>query len=256
MLDPTVNPSDTRSMPALSGARREAPAAPLALSAAATESIHGISFVRRLPAHRLAQRWQVRRTSEPGAMLAYRLDRARSRCGSALERAISFRHLHALPVESVPADDTQAVWLVAPFPGSYDGLLSLSGLLSRKPAGQLGPWEAAHAIDHLLSVLQSAREHGTAHGEVRLDEVLVDRGARLRLELCGVESSLRGVQPTVSEELACVARIALELLTGVPGTSSTNAVRVRGRAGRAWTRWLEGVSTLESCVRARELLPK
>lgn len=251
MLDGAMHQSGTRATPAQPGPSREGHAS---IAAPATSPVT-LTLERRLQAHRLAARWLARCPGEPGAMLAYRLQADRPADTAALERALAFAHTHTLPIERTERDAEGRSWLLARFPGSYDGLLTLSALVARRLGGQLGAWETRHAVDHLLSALHDGRERGVAHGPVRPDEVVVDRRSRLRVELFGVESAVRGVDQGVSAELASVSQIALELLTGVPGGSSVEAARLRGPVGRAWRRWFDRAPGCASCAEAREALP-
>lgn len=257
MLDPAVNPSDARTQAAAGGLRRDAASAQApSHHDRAAQMPAGFTLARRLPSHRIAHRWLARRPGDSRPLLVYGLQGAAAEQVNTLGTALSLQTPHALPVEALDAGPSRGLFVVSPFPGSYDGLLSLGALLSRKTAGQFGLWETRHAVDHLLSALEAAREHGAPHGELRPDEVLVDRRARLRVELCGVESALRRVCPPVRIELDSVSRIALELLTGVPGGPPSGAGLPSGKSWRAWRRWFEAVPGLPSCAAARETLPQ
>ena len=138
---------------------------------------------------------------------------------------------------------------------THDFTDDLGALLSRKPGGQFEPCEVRHAIDHLLSALQGAREAGIAHGPVRMDEVLVDRRSRLLVELVGVGAALSGQEPDERDEVRSVVAIAGELLTGVPSPDGTAFRSLRGRTGHRWRAWLRDAPLRTSCAEARDALP-
>lgn len=221
-----------------------------------------LQVIRRLGTHRLAARWLLREAHSHQPLLAHALhlpgspgeqDRASARA----RNAAAFRHPHALSVSRVHADG-DTLWLVSPYPGSYDGLLTLSALLSMKAGGQFEPAETRHAVAQVLGALSAGRSAGCAHGPVRMDEVLVDRHARVLIELFGVEQALIARpddRSTETEELVSVGAMASELLSGVPWRPGGVGLPVRTRRTRAWNAWIEragtaGFATLDAALDA------
>ncbi|MDX2116078.1 MAG: hypothetical protein SFZ24_10750 [Planctomycetota bacterium] len=204
---------------------------------------------RRLDAHRVAERWLVERDDTALAGILYAIDRRRvvgerSAVVRAVHRIARLRGAHILPIDRVELDDSDALWLLGPYPGTYDGLFTLSRLLTMKADGQFSGREAHRAALHMLEGISCAHESGISHGAPRIDEVLVDRCGKIEFELFGIDLALRG--ECVCDEAArradvrAVAGIVYELVTGAPpGNPVLDASELAGRRARSWEPWFE-----------------
>lgn len=168
-------------------------------------------------------------------------DRAESRRYlGAFERLSAVKHPHILAVEQFSFGAAARGWLVTPYPGNQDGLLTLRRLTDLK-GGQLGVFEAERAMVHLLEAVGHAQESGLLHGPMRAEEVLVDRYGSLLVECYGLRLAVSGLEPGPDirrDEIRAVAGIGYSLLTGLEaGESLIVPSRVLKRLERAWDEW-------------------
>lgn len=167
----------------------------------------------------------------------------------ACEAAQAFRHPHTLPIERFGLDDGQ-VWIITPYTGDVDGLVTLGGLLRAK-GGYFAPAEARQAIIQLLEVARDAHDLGLAHGHIALDEVLVDRRGSLLIEHYGLlrAAASPGPNPLAQrDEVRSLVRLGYQILTGlVPDAPVIPAGRVVPLLDPLWDDWFEtGLIALES----------
>lgn len=149
---------------------------------------------------------------------------------------------HTLPILDTVPDAAGWHWVVTPYLGSADGLLSLDHLLAIKelradhdhaheppidsippdaeageeplrlatheehtpppPRGQLALTETEHATRHLLTASRRAHDLGIAHGTVHPHEVLVDKHGSLAVELYAAKQLLDTDNPPTFEAAA------------------------------------------------------
>ncbi len=204
-------------------------------------------LTRPLAAHDLGERWLALHVRQQSSHVVYRFapfaDRAESRRFlQAFERLSEVKSPHLLPVEQVSFDTATRGWLVTPYVGNQDGLMTLSRLLDLK-GGQFGAFEAERAMSQVLEAVGAAHEHGLYHGAVRADETLVDRHGSLHIELYGVRRAMRGANESpdvVRDEVRGVAALGYTLLTGLePGAALIAPTRVVKKLDKAWDEWFD-----------------
>lgn len=205
--------------------------------------IAGLSVRARLAPHRLGPRWLASAGADGRTKVAYLVRAPESSMGASLllrlRRVAVARAPHALPIESIEPDSSgTGFWIVCPYTGSADGLLTLGRLLAEKHEGRMEPDEARRAASQILQSLDHSQMCRLPHGPVAMDEILVDRCGRVVIELPGIEAALQGAEPiNVAGEVRSVARCVFEMLTGVQATSYASALRASGLS-RAWRAWL------------------
>ncbi|MBX3363987.1 MAG: hypothetical protein KF866_04410 [Phycisphaeraceae bacterium] len=224
-------------------------------------------LARPLVSHELAERWLALHVRQQSSHVVYRFapfaDRAESRRFlRAFEKLSEVKSEHLLPAEQVSFDSAFRGWLVTPYTGNQEGLLTLSRLLDLK-GGQMGAFEAERAISQVLDAVGNAQSHGLFHGPVKADEILVDRHGALHIDLYGVRRAIRGQGEGVDlarDEIRGVAVLGYTLLTGLePGPSLIAPSRVARRLDRAWDDWFEEAldpsGGFVTAAQAREALP-
>lgn len=208
---------------------------------------------RQLPDHRAGRRWLARHRADAWPRLVYLLgfpNLAPPAARSTLITLQTARLPHAQAIESCLIEGG-ALWIVSPYPGSYEGLTSLSALLVSRTGGCLGPFEALRAARHVLQALDAGDALSVPHGPVRIDEVLVDTRGSVQVELFGVERCLHALNRAAIEsesrnqrdQVVSVGRLAHELLTGLAPAPVPEDSRTLGRGlGRGLTarqaRWV------------------
>lgn len=211
----------------------------------AQRRLPGATLLRRMGTHRLGERWLARAHDDGRSLLAYFLPRRLDIDGPLLDAAAQFRHQHALELEVVDSSDRSgATWILTPYPGSHDGLLSLDQLLSLKPDGQMDMYEVSRAMRQLLELVEASNIAGVHHGALQIDQVQLDRHGRLLVELFGVASTVRRTeqawQPiSTSDETRRVIEIGRELVTGTPrgGRSAKIPHSLAPNLERPWRAW-------------------
>jgi serine/threonine protein kinase len=185
----------------------------------------GLVPERRLGRRPVAERWLLRDPSDGAPFLGYRLTpSAGPPSGRGLQLATEIltglRHRHILsPIASETTRDGGR-WLVARFPGDYEGLRRLTTMLGARPERRLEPLEAAWIAQHTLAAIRYAHERGVAHGQMTLDDLVVDRRGGVMVELYGVARRLRD-RPVADEhdradEIRSAMGVVFQALTGSP----------------------------------------
>lgn len=144
-----------------------------------------------------------------------------------MERTASLSHPHLLRVESFGLDGEGRPFVISPFTGDTQGVVTLDHLL-RLQGGYLTVPEAKRAVEQMLSAIVYAHERRHAHGELTMREVQVDPRGRVAIDLYGVARHLAGrpapanaeaaaasLRDDQSAEVRSVCRIAYQLLTGL-----------------------------------------
>lgn len=201
---------------------------------------------RRLPAHPLGERFAAVESASGAPVLLYRLgggrDGATQAVARRIERLSAITHPHILRLRRMEMEPEGRLWIVADYPGTHAGVLSLAGLLSQKEGGRVAPQEARHAVMQILSALAAGQRAGLAHGSLRSDDVIVDPRGRALIELPGVERALTDCPPpqdaAEKADLSAAAGIAYELLTGV-SLPPTDEART-GHGG--WDAWIRAAA--------------
>jgi len=203
-------------------------------------------LTRELPDHQLGARWVALHESDQTSHLVYlipRLDRpVRERALAALGLIQAFSNPHILRVERFGPDSARRLWVVCPYPGDTDGLLTLGRLL-RDKGGQMSQDEAERATLQLLEALEAAHRAGLGNGPILIDDVLVDRHGSLLLELYGVARAVAGDREPATdlgrEEVRSIAEIAYQLITGLRAEAPLiPASRLVKKLDPAWAAWL------------------
>lgn len=206
-------------------------------------------LVRSLGPSMLADRYLALHVRSKGSFVVHRFrsactDRAQQRrLTAALERMSHIRHPHLLGVENFSFAPGGRPLVVTPYTGNQDGLITLADLLDLK-GGQMGAFEAERAILQLLDAVSCSHSNGMPHGELGLDEVLVDRRGSVFIELAGLRLAISGRTGQSSEllrdETRSIAQIGYRLITGLPADEPfippTSVVR---RLDRRWDEWFE-----------------
>jgi serine/threonine protein kinase len=208
-----------------------------------------------------SQRWLAWNENSQSSHLAYRfkhLDAATFVAAAGAGKALA--HPHLLPIEHIEVGPAGSAWAFSPFTGNHDGLVSLRTLLSDK-GGRLTPVEAERAMNQLLESVEYAHAVGFQHGELSLDEILVDRRGSLSIELYGLRRRLRGqAGPPASEvckdEVRSVVQLGYQLVTGLPADEPRiTASRLIPRLDRRWDDWFnEGMDPYAGFATAGEAL--
>lgn len=210
--------------------------------------LEGLTLMEELPACRAARRWKGRDAhGEPWTAYLVRAGREESTPLEVRERLmplVSLSHPHLLPVDRVTSGEGGRVWVVSPYTGNHDGLVTLASLLPMKDGGQMSQAEAERAVLHTLEAMGELHKRGLYHGPLRADELLVDRHGSVMIELPCVlrlaQGLNRGDAELVRDEIHSLGVIAYQLLTGLePGTPCIPASRLVKRLSRAWDAWLE-----------------
>jgi len=208
-------------------------------------------LVRPLDGGVIAERWMALNEQTLSTHLAYRFqlkdERAESRrFVSALESLSGLRHPHLLPVEQFALGGAGApgAWVVTPFTGNLEGLVTLASLLSAK-GGRMPASEAERAIAQLLEAVEFAHESGHVHGEIRAEEVLVDPRGSLSIEFYGLRRRMLGLveraaPEAMKDEVRSIAALAYRLVTGLEADEPRiKAERLVARLDARWDDWFD-----------------
>ena len=148
-------------------------------------------LTRELPRGMLGDRWLAlhERAQTSHVVHSFGNDAAdpdsAGRLLAALAQVRDFEHPHVLKIEDSWVDDAGCVWVVTPFTGDQDGLVTLDSLLRRR-GGYLSLEESRRAMDQLMVGVAAAHERSLSHGEIAMREVLADRRGSLLIEHYGV----------------------------------------------------------------------
>lgn len=204
-----------------------------------TRIVGGWRLEARLGDTRLGTRWLAWGGRDVLPRVAHHLSSRVARGVDALavlEPLTRFVHAHAVGLEEVVIDRGET-WLLAPYCGSYDGLMPLARLMSMKREGCLAARESVFLGLHLLGAIDAGWRRGLGHGPLGIDDVLIDRRGRAMIELFGVEARCRGEDPLAAAHasVAGVVGLVYELATGMaPGSRGASAAM-----GRSLPRGLE-----------------
>lgn len=216
---------------------------------------------RQLPDHRAGRRWLARDRAEGWPRLVYLLGFPHLASPVAQESLAALhtsRVPHAQAIESFHIEGG-ALWIVSPYPGSYEGLTSLAGLLALRAGGRLGPFEALRSARHVLQALDAGHALGVPHGPVRSDEVIVDTRGSVQIELFGVDRCVNSLRAEMSDaerraEVVSVGRLAHELLTGLaPAPIPEDVKRLRPDLSVKQVRWVRAACLGEFATTAHAL---
>ncbi|MBC7772098.1 MAG: protein kinase [Pyrinomonadaceae bacterium] len=187
----------------------------------------------------------------------------RRRFLSSVQTACTLNHSHILKIEQYSFDSSNAAWVITPFTGDADGLLTLERLLRAKN-GRMHPDEAERAIVQLLEAFDYAHQLRQYHGPLSMDEVLIDRHGSLLIELFGMSRLAQGLtggnSELIRDEVRSVVEIGYQLITGLRAEEPIiPAGRLLKRLDPRWDRWfdqgLDPAQGFDSTEEAMAFLP-
>jgi hypothetical protein len=169
--------------------------------------------------------------------------RAAEAMAERIRRLAEFKNQHALPIESVTLGLSGTVWLITPYTGNQDGLVTLDDLAQLK-AGRCSPFEVARAMTQLFEVSVAAHASGFFHGPLRGTEILVDPRGSLLAELYGIRRVLEGFdcddERIARDEVSSIAEIGYHMMTGIAASGPrVRPSRLVKRLDRAWDDWFD-----------------
>lgn len=161
-----------------------------------------------------------------------------ARLASALSDCRALKHPHILSIDEVGHDEDGRAYVVTPFTGDQNGVVTLD-LLLRTKGGFLAVEEAKRALEQLLAGVVHAHESGMAHGELTMSEIQVDTRGRVCIDLYGVARALSSSPPPIDEdrsaEIRSICRLGYQMLTGLrPDSPLIPAGRVVLGLHRTW----------------------
>ncbi len=208
-------------------------------------------FVREIEPGRLGDRWLSVHEKDDTTFVVHRFQVSRDRMEQrrflgAVERLATLDHPHLLPVVEYSLGSAVAgnAWIVTPYTGNQDGLITLDRLV-REKGGRVPPIEAERAMIQLLDGLEYCHAEGQGHGLLAIDEILVDRRGSLQIELYGLGRSLRGglngsAAEAQRDEVRSVVELGYRLITGLPADEPRIPTgRLTPRPPRHLEEWLE-----------------
>jgi len=205
-------------------------------------------MVKQLATMPLAARWLALHEVHHTSHVVYRFplchdSSERRRFLSAVQTACALSHPHIIKVEQYSFDAGNNPWIITPFTGDADGLLTLERLLRAK-GGRMHPDEAERSMIQLLGAFEDAHELRQHHGPMSMSEVLVDRHGSLLVELFGMARLLRGLNSGNSElvrdEVRSVVEIGYQLITGLRAEEPIiPAGRLIKKLDPQWDAWFE-----------------
>lgn len=211
-------------------------------------------FVRSIEPGRSADRWLAVHERDDTTFVVHRFRVPRDRVEQrrfvgAVEALSELDHPHVLPIVQSSLGSAWAgnAWVVTPYTGNADGLVTLERL-ARDKGGRVPPNEVERAVVHLLEAAEYCHAKGHAHGPIQADEVLVDPRGSLTIELYGlgrlisrsatVASTAR--RETRVDEVRSIVSLAYRLLTGLTADEPRiPSARLVPRLSRALDEWLE-----------------
>jgi hypothetical protein len=222
------------------------------VSHASHEQIGSYRLVRPLGRSRHGDRWLAldQATQRSHVMHWVTLDpvaaRQRLQLDSLRTLARSLHDLHILEIESVipsTRGSAQGVWILTPYTGSVQGLVTLAQLQVDK-GGTMPVVEVERAMLHLLGAAEAGSAIGRVHGPLSADEVHVDRHGRLVIELYALATALEPEKvdaPRLErEEIRSIVDMGYRLLTNRDVVEPRLLVSrlIRG-LHEAWDRWFD-----------------
>jgi hypothetical protein len=166
--------------------------------------------------------------------------------------------LHLLGVQEITFDRHCRAWIITPYMGTNDGLLTITDLLSAK-GGHMAAAEVERVMAQLLEAVQAAHDAGVWHGPIAPAEVQVDRHGAVWVELYGLALRLGAARPgpePARDEVRSIVAMGYWLLTGLGADEPRLGVeRLLGRQGRWWDHWFDaGLDPVAGFGSAREAL--
>jgi serine/threonine protein kinase len=222
-------------------------------------------LVRQLEAGRLAERWLAFNEGDQTPHVAYRFkmghDKAEHRrFMGALEALSPLSHPHLLPIEQFAFGIGGGAWVVTPYTGNHDGLVTLSSLV-RDKGGMLNPAEAERALLQVLGAAEYAHSAGHQHGVLSPSEIMIDRRGSLSVELYGLsrrllKQSARPATEVIRDEIRAIVEIGYWLITGLSAEEPRiQAGRLIPKLDRRWDDWFEaGLDPLAGFLGAEEAI--
>jgi serine/threonine protein kinase len=221
-------------------------------------------LVRRLESGSLAERWLAFNEQDQTSHVGHRIRLAAAsearRFVAALESLSPLTHPHLLPIEQFSLGAGNTGWIVTPFTGSHDGLVTLPGLLRAK-GGRMSPVEVERALTQIFDALDYAHSVGHLHGAIAPAEILVDRRGSLSVELYGLRRRLIGPgdrppMDVVADEVRSLIEIGYLLLTGLPAEDPRiEASRLLPKLDRRWDEFFaDGLDPLSGFPTASDAL--
>jgi len=219
---------------------------------------------RQLAKGAIAERWLAVHEADQSIHVAYRFKTADPAVEVSIregaEQISRIGHPHLLPCEAVFSGVGGSVWVITPFTGNHDGLVTLSSLL-RDKGGRMTALEADRTLIQLLEGIVSAHAAGCHHGPIRMEEVVVDRRGSLAIELYGFRRRLgtlwrRTAGEVAKDEVRSMVEIGYTLITGLSSEEPRiPATRLFPRLDRRWDDWFnEGMDPLGGFATAEEAL--
>ncbi len=226
------------------------------------------ALVRPLGHMPLAARWLALHEVSQSSHVVYRFpichDKSeKRRFLSAVQTVEKLPHAHLLKIEQFSLDVGGAAWVVTPFTGDVDGVLSVERLLKQK-GGSMAVHEAERAVVQLLETCEYTHSRRLHHGPVTMGDVLIDRHGSLLIELYGLGRQLRGLTQGNSElerdEVRSVVEMGYQLITGLRAEEPMiPAGRLVKRLDPRWDWWfntgLDATGGFASAREAMEALP-
>lgn len=225
-------------------------------------------LVRRLAASAMAERWLALHERKLSSHVVHRFEPCRDkseqrRVLGAIEQGQALHGPHLLPIELFSLSIGQNPCAVTPYTGNHEGLLTLAGLLEAK-GGRMAAPEAERAVRHLLEASRYAHSMGQVHGEMRWDEVLVDRHGSCAVEFYGLARRMGLVSGPATElrrdEIRSVVEMGYRMVTGLGADEPRIAPsRLNKRLDASWDAYfdagLDAAGGFESAAEALEALP-
>ncbi len=209
-------------------------------------------FVREIEAGRLADRWLAVHEDDDTTFVVHRFRVSRDRLEqrrfvTAVESLADLEHPHVLPIVEYSLGSAVAgnAWIVTPFTGNQDGLITLDRLM-REKGGRISPTEVERVMIQLLDAVEHCHAGRLRHGPIALDEILVDRRGSVQVELYGLsrllgKSASAGSGAEVErDEVRSVVELGYQLLTGLSADEPRiSAERLIPRLPHHVVGWLE-----------------
>jgi serine/threonine protein kinase len=223
-------------------------------------------LIRPLSNLAIAARWLAFHEVNQSTHVIYRFpvchdNSEKRRFLSAVQAASKLVHPHLLKIEQFAFDASGGAWVVTPYIGDVEGIMSLERLLRAK-GGSMAPSEAGRAIEQILDGSAAAHAAKLYHGPVRMSDVLVDRHGSLAVELYGMSRLLRGFnvgnEELVRDEIRSIAEIGYQLITALRAEEPLiPAGRLVKKLDPRWDDWFEialdpsdGFATAEEALAA------
>lgn len=209
-------------------------------------------FLRAIEPGRNGDRWLAIHERDDTAHVVHRIrvtaDRLEQRRFVAAVDALSkLDHPHVLPITQYSLGTAWAGngWVVTPYTGNGDGLVTLE-LLAREKGGRIPALEVERAAIQMLETIGYCHARGHGHGVIHPDEVLVDRRGSLSFELYGLRRLL-SIGGAVSvdresrrDEVRSVVAMVYRLLTGLAADEPRiPAARLVPRLSPAIDAWID-----------------